>query len=231
MKRVFKSCLMVTMGAAVLGLAVTQARADRIRLTGACVSLSCNPESLTVSAASLSFGASSLTLEIVAANSAALEFASNVVGVNDHGVASAGAEKAAKVSSAQDRIKNSGRPTSTAVTLLSNSMLWPFTDNRTAMQVTQTSASSALPTGNGRSGNFSVVAGNVANAPSITSASAKAGTTLQAKAIASSSTEAVPLGSPVPEPTTMLLFGSGLVGAAAILRKRLRGRRPDSKQV
>jgi len=229
MKMVFRCCLMVALTAAVLGLAVTQARADRITLTGACASLSCNPKSLTVSNASLSFGAADFTVQIVAANSAALEFASDVVSANDVGGASAGGQKAAKVSAAQLGIKNSPRSTSPTVALLNNSMLWLFKGSRTAMNVTELSASSALPVSNGRGQSFSVVAGNVVNAPSIPNASAKAGTTFQAKAIGSAGTELLPAGSPVPEPTTMLLFGTGLVGVAAILRKRLKGRRTDSK--
>jgi hypothetical protein len=76
------------------------------------------------------------------------------------------------------------------------------------------------------SGNFGVVAAKAASASSIVSASAKKGPTFQA-----SGTEdpPVPKAPAVPELTTMLLFGTGLVGTAGILRRRLRSRRSESR--
>lgn len=71
------------------------------------------------------------------------------------------------------------------------------------------------------SGNFGVVAAKAASASIITSASAKKGPTFQA--------DPEPKAPAVPEPTTMLLFGTGLVGAAAILRRKLKGRRSESR--
>lgn len=226
MKRVFKSFLTLAMAMAMVGLAVTQARADRITLNSECVS--CNPETLTVSGGSLSFSTPGFTVDFAMAKSAALEFASDVVSASDFSVASGDAQTATKVSAAQLAVRNSTRPASAAVALLSNSMLWPFSGSHAVMNPTS-SGSLALPIGNGRSGSFSVVAGNVANAPSISSATAKGGTTFQANGFAPPD-GGPPGGSPVPEPTTMLLFGSGLIGAAAVLRKRLKGRRADSKQ-
>ena len=175
MKRVLKSFLTVAMTMAMVGLAVTQARADRITLNGGCASLSCNPETLTVRGSSLSFVAASLMVDIDTSNSAGLEFAADVVGGSDLSVASAGAPAAKKESVAQLGVKDSGRPASTAEAFLSNSMLWSFSGAHNGRNETPSSPSLALPVGNRGSGSFSVVAGNVANAPSIPSAQAKAG--------------------------------------------------------
>ena len=226
MKKVFDRLLMFVMAIAMVGLAVTQARADRITLNAGCLGASCNPETLTVSSASLSFGASSFTLDIAIANLAQLKFVPDVVGGSDLSVASAGAQTAVRVSVAQlGGLKSSALRTSAAVALLSNSLRWSFAGTHIVMNPLALS-------GNSRNGSFSVAAANVASALSISSASAKAGTTLQANGVASSSADTVPnivAGPAVPEPTTMLLFGTGLVGAAAVLRKRLRGRRAESK--
>ena len=175
MKKVFDSLLLIAIAMAMMGLAVTQARADRITLNGGSDGL---PPATRVSAEQLG------------------------------------------------GLKNKDLRTSTSVASLSNSILWSFTGTHTTMNPEQL----AFP-GSSRNGSFSVVADNVASAPSICSASAKAGT-LQANGVPSSRAETAPniVGGPAgPESTTMLLFGTGLVGAAALLRKRLRDRREESK--
>ena len=71
------------------------------------------------------------------------------------------------------------------------------------------------------SGNFGVVAAKAASGTGMTATSAKKGPTFQA--------DPQPKAPAVPEAQTMLLFGTGLVGAAALLRRRLKGRRAESR--
>jgi hypothetical protein len=229
MKRVFKSFLMIAMATAMVGLAVTQASADRIKPVGACLGVPCSAETVTVSVGSLSFGAGSFAGDLGTADSQGLEFVSEVIAGSDLGFPSAAVRTAAKVSVPQLGVPIKGsRTTSNAVALLTNSTLWSFIGTPFAFSGTRSAASSAMAFGNSSGGSFSVVATNVATASSLPAASVKKGTTFSPNGTHDPDPKIVGL-STVPEPTTMLLFGTGLVGAAAILRRRRRGRRPDSK--
>src|SRR6266850_3974360 len=77
MKRVLNSFLTVAMAVAMIGVAMTQARADRATLNGGCLSLSCVPETLTVNGIPLSFTTSTFAADATAASANRSEFEIN----------------------------------------------------------------------------------------------------------------------------------------------------------
>jgi hypothetical protein len=220
---------MLATATAMVGLAVTQARADRLKLYGGCPSVPCNAETLTVSGGSFSFGASIITGDIANANITALEFAPQIIAGSDLGFPSARVLTTAKVSGPQvSAINHGNRPVSDAVALLSNTMLWSFNGPAMASSWTRSLAPLALPEGHGRVESFSVVATNSGNNFKGVSGLVQAESSYRPRGVHLDDPKLI--GAPaVPEPTTMLLFGTGLVGAAAVLRKRRRGRRAGSK--
>ena len=123
----FRSFLMATLATAMIGLAVTHARADRLKLYGGCPKIPCKAETLTVNDGLLSLDASIISGDMAKANITALEFAPEVIAGSDLGFPSASVLTAARVSGPQPGAINHGtRQVSDGVALLSNSMLWSF---------------------------------------------------------------------------------------------------------
>ncbi len=218
MRRVMRTSLTIAMATVMIGLAVSQARADRVSYTvDRCFGAGCLSGSVRVGELSLAFTESSLGVVDSAASATVLaNFSSELSGIS--GVSFAGssvkAQGSAGDASAAQRA-NTIKATTTSVLLPASGMSLAF--SRLQVPAFATSIDLGRSVSTTSTGSFSVT-GVALNANKTTrpywanDASYNGGGDL----------EGPPGGAPVPEPTTMLLLGTGLAGAAAIVRKRLK---------
>jgi len=217
MRRVMRSSLTIAMATVMIGLAVSQARADRVSYAvDRCFGASCVGGNVRVGELSLAFAESSLGVLDSASSATALgTFSPELAGIA--GVSFAGSSVAAQdagaVSNAQTA-NNAATPLSVLTPAAGMSLSYSH------LQVPSLTASIDLGRSvTANSGSFSV-SGVALNANKTTTpywSNDWSG--------GDNGLGIAPGGSPVPEPTTMLLLGTGLAGAAAIVRKRLKGSR------
>lgn len=226
MRRVMRTSLTIAMATALIGLAVTQARADRVSYAAdRCFGAGCVSGNVKVGELSMAFTESSLgVIDSAASANALASFTSELGGMS--GISFAGAavkaQSSGDVSTAQHVSATKASPTS--VFLPASGMSLSFG----SQQATPAFATS-LDLGRSitsSSSSFSVsgvsLNANAVTRPYWSSEADKGGDDGGKDGIDGTG---VPGGAPVPEPATMLLLGTGLAGAAAIVRKRLKTRR------
>lgn len=218
MRRVIRTSLTIAMATAVIGLAVSQARADRVSYSiDRCFGAGCVSGNVRVGELSLAFTESSLgVLDSAASASALSSFSPELGGIS--GVSFAG-------SAARTQYSGDGSTAQRATKANPTSMLLPASGMSLSFGSTQTSAfAPSIDLGRSitaNSGSFSV-SGVALNANKSTRPYWSNDAPKEDEGRDGGKEPGVPGGAPVPEPTTMLLLGTGLAGAAAIVRKRLR---------
>ena len=213
MRRVIRTSLTIAMATVMIGLAVSQARADRV---GYAVDrcFGCAGGAVKVGELSLAFTESSLGVVDSAASATALgNFSLDLGGIS--GISFAGSEvtqSSAGEGSAAPRANSAIKATPTSVFLPGSGTSLAF--SRMDVPAFATSIDLARSVSTSNSSSFSVTG--------VSLNGSKASNPYWANGFG---INGAPGGDPthMPEPTTMLLFGTGLAGAAAIVRKRLRG--------
>ncbi len=220
MERVIKTSLTLAMALVMIGLAFTQARADRVSYTAErCFGAGCVTGSVKIGELALAFAESSLGVVDTATSSTALaSFAPEMRGVSGLGLSGAMTQTvAADTFVAQRTTKESASVLPAAGMALSFSRLQtPVFTSSFDLGRSFSAASN---------GSFSVTSANfTATKPFSYNAT---GNSSFSKEVGGAP-GGVPAPS-IPEPTTMLLLGTGLAGAAAVVRRRLKVRTKDSK--
>ncbi len=205
MNKVLRNSITIALASVMIGLAASYARADKFD-ADSCFGSGCSANLLTTDSV-----ASSLTMSALQAE--AMTSFANLVLPLDGAAESVSVSKAAAQSTSDDNHANTARRDSVDQ-LTSVAPSWSFV---VASQPPVETGSSAL-TAIGQSpmtvrqSNFSVT--------SVSSAVTTLTLTRDSKATPTVHSNFMTVAAP--EPATMILFGTGLLGAAAIMRRRLR---------
>lgn len=217
MKRVIRTSLTIAMATVMIGFAVTQARADRVSYTvDRCFGAGCVTGSARIGELSLAFSESSLGVVDSAASATALaNFSPEMSGVS--GLSFAGAsvksQSSAGDASAAQR-SNAYRANTSSLLLPAAGMSLSFSRLQTPIFASSIDLGRSVSTASNSSFSVTGVDLKVNKTTRPNWANNEKGDGEDPKL--------PPGGAPVPEPTTMLLLGTGLAGAAAIVRKRLK---------
>lgn len=225
MRRVMRTSLTIAMATALIGLAVSQARADRVSYAAdRCFGAGCVSGNVKVGELSMAFTESSLgVIDSAASANALASFTSEFGGMS--GISFAGSavrSQSSGVASTAHVSATKANPTS--VFLPASGMSLSFGSQQAAPAFATSIDLGRSITSNSSSFSVSGVSlnANAVTRPYWSSEADKGGDDGGKDGIDGTG---VPGGAPVPEPATMLLLGTGLAGAAAIVRKRVKARR------
>jgi hypothetical protein len=222
MKRATRTSLTIAMATVMIGFVVTQARADRVSYTvDRCFGAGCVTGSARIGELSLAFTESGLGVVDSAVSATALaNFSPEMSGVSGLRFAGASVKSQSSADASAAQRSNSYQANTSSLFLPATGMSLSFSRLQTPVFASSMDLGRSVSAAS--NGSFSMSsAGLSANKPlayGATNASPGPG-----------DINGAPGGAPAPEPTTMLLLGTGLAGAAAIARKRLKARGRKSK--
>lgn len=222
MRRVVRTSLTIAMATVMIGFVVTKARADRVSYSlDRCFGVNCVSGQVRIGELALAFSESSLGVLDAVSATAIADFSPELAGTSGLSFAGAPAKTQSSATAATAAVRGGGLGANAAPVMLSAGRM-TLSSSRLQLPAYNSSAVDLGRAVNGiNSGSFSVTGANL---------SANKFAPFQANDVQPGDIgddSAAPV--PNPEPTTMLLLGTGLACAAAIVRKRLKVRGANSK--